>query len=125
MSVESTRAVMERYLAGHAVEALAEDVVFTMMGSGQQFHGPLSVEKMIDDFYHSTFEAAAEPRSLLVGDGHAVLEADVVGRLRLPLAGIEPIDNEVRVPMCVVYEVEGEAVAAARVYLETDRLRHA
>ena len=124
MSVESTRAVVERYLGDHAVEVLAQDVVFTMMGSGQQFRGPEAVEAMIDGFYHGTFEARADARSLMVGDGHAVLEADVVGRLRLPLGEIEPSDDEVRVPLCVVYEVDGEAISAGRVYLETDRLRH-
>lgn len=123
MSLDKTRAVVDRYLAGHSVDALADEVVFTMMGSGEQFRGPEAVEAMIDGFYHGTFEAVAEPRSLLVGDGHAVLEADVVGRLRLPLDGVEPTDDEVRVPLCVVYEVEGEAIVAGRVYLETDRLR--
>jgi limonene-1,2-epoxide hydrolase len=123
MSIESTRAVVERYLADHSADALDQEVVFTLIGSGQQFRGPQAVEEMLDGFYHGLFEARAERRSLLVGDGHAVLEADVVGQLRQPLGDIEPSDDEVRVPLCVVYEVEGEAIVAGRVYLETDRLR--
>ncbi len=123
MSVESTRAVMERYLAAHAGEALAQEVVFTMMGTGREFRGRQAVEDMLNGFYHGTFEARAERRTLLVGDGHAVLEADVVGRLRLPLGDIEPTDDEVRVPLCVVYEVDGDEIIAGHVYLETDRLR--
>jgi limonene-1,2-epoxide hydrolase len=123
MSVEETTKVVRRYLEGHSTEVLAEDAVFTMMGTGAQFHGPDAIAAMLQHFYHGIFEAHAEERSLIVTDGHAVLEAEVVGQLREPLGDVAPSGAEVRVPLCVVYDLRGSSIAAARIYLETDRLR--
>jgi len=123
MSVEETQKVVHRYLEGHATDVLAQDAVFTMMGSGEVFEGPEAIAAMLQRFYHGIFEARAEERSLVVTDGHAVLEADVVGRLREQLGDIAPSDEEVRVPLCVVYDVRDRSIEAARIYLETDRLR--
>ena len=123
MSMEETQRVIQRYLEGHASEVLAEDAVFTMMGSGDEFHGRHAIAAMLEGFYHGTFEAHAEERGLVIGDGGAVFEADVVGELRQPLGDIAPGSEEVRVPLCVVYDVQDGWIKAGRVYLETDRLR--
>jgi len=123
MTIESTQKIMRRYLAGHETDALADDATFTMMGSSEVFRGPTEITQMLHRFYHDTFEAQAEELALKVGDGWAVLEAKVVGRLREPLAGVAPSDTEVRVPLCVVYELDDHAITSARIYLETDCLR--
>ncbi|MHB8439058.1 MAG: nuclear transport factor 2 family protein [Acidimicrobiales bacterium] len=123
MSVEETQNVVSRYLEGHSTDVLAQDAVFTMMGSGEEFHGPEAIAAMLQRFYHGIFEARVEERNLVVTDGQAVLEADVVGRLREPLGDIAPSDVEVQVPLCVVYDIREGSIEAARVYLETDRLR--
>ena len=123
MSVEETQEIVSRYLEGHSTDVLGENAVFTMMGSGQSVEGPEAIGAYLAHFYNGIFEAHAEARNLVVADGRAVLEADVVGYLREQLGDIAPRDAEVRVPLCVVYDVKDGRIEAARIYLETDCLR--
>lgn len=123
MSSDKTRDIVRGYLDGHATGQLADDAVFTMMGTNTVVRGRENIGAMLAGFYHGVFEAHAEERHLLVGDGWAVLEADVVGELRSQLGDIAPSERQVTVPLCVVYEVDDDAITGARIYLETDRLR--
>jgi predicted ester cyclase len=125
MSVESTRAVLHRYFeANHDdTSMLADDVVFTVMGTGQEAHTPQGVVAMLDYFYHVAFEAGASTRNLVIEDGKAVLEADFKGRHTGEFAGIAPTGKDVTVPLCVCYDVEGDKIKRARIYFETDALR--
>ncbi len=121
MAVDQTRRVVRDYLEGHATDVIAEDAAFTMMGSGEVFRGREAIASMLNHFYHGIFEGRFEEGRLLVGDDWAVLEGEVVGELLEPVGGLAPNEGQVRVPLCVVYEVTGEYVAAARVYLDTSR----
>lgn len=120
MSAESTREVVMRYLSSDhtAAEVLANDVVFTIMSTGEQYVGPEAVEDMLHYFYQVAFDAAAETRNFIVGDSQAVLEADFVGKHISEFAGIPPTHKDVRVPLCVVYDVEGGQIKRGRVYME-------
>lgn len=120
MSVESTRHVIEKYLGSdHAgAEQLASDVVFTIMGTGQEHKGPDAVTGMLHYFYQNAFEARAEQRNLIVGENQAVLEFDFVGKHTGEFAGIPATGKNVRVPTCVVYDVEANKITRARVYME-------
>ncbi len=123
MSQESTRRVVEAYLGDHGVEALAEDVVLTVMGSGQVARGKEEVAALLDYFYHRAFEATARGRSLVVGESQAVFEGDFEGRHVGEFAGIPATMKTVRVPLCVVYDIAGDRITAARIYFEMDALR--
>ena len=61
MSVESTKEVMMGYLsADHAdTSMLADDVVFSIMATGQKHETPEGVQGMLNYFYHVAFEAMA------------------------------------------------------------------
>lgn len=120
MSVENTRAVMGRYFgASHGdVSMLADDVVFTVMGTGEEHHGPQGVLAMLHHFYSVAFEATVEPSSTVFGESGAVLEGMVVGKHIGEFAGIPATGKPVRVPICVVYDLEGDTIKRARVYLE-------
>lgn len=120
MSAESTREVVMRYLSSDhtAAEVLANDVVFTIMSTGEQYVGPEVVEDMLHYFYQVAFDAAAETRNFIVGDSQAVLEADFVGKHISEFAGIPPTHKDVRVPLCVVYDVEGGQIKRGRIYME-------
>lgn len=65
MSVENTRKVMTQYFnSEHAdVSMMTEDVVFTIMATGQEHHGPSGVAQMLQCFYHVAFEATAETKN--------------------------------------------------------------
>lgn len=120
MSIESTRQVMQRYLDPNHTEVsmLAEDVVFTMMGTGEATQGKEAVQGMLAYFYSIAFQAQAEEQLLLIGDGKAVFEGTFVGTHIGEFAGIPPTGKAVRVPLCIVYELEADLIRQARIYFE-------
>jgi steroid delta-isomerase-like uncharacterized protein len=120
MSVESTRDVVTKYLdSKHAdVSMMADDVVFTHMATGQEHRGPEGVLQMLNYFYHIAFDADAVIRNTIFADGKAVLEADFVGKHIGEFADIPATNKQVRVPLCVVYDLENDQIKRGRVYFE-------
>ena len=121
MSIDETRAVMDRYLrSNHSdLEVMAPDVVFTVMATGQEFRGPAGVAAMLDFFYNRAFQASAEDERLVVGEGHAVGEWQFIGRHIGEFAGVPATNKQVRVPLAVAYDLADGRVTQARVYFET------
>jgi predicted ester cyclase len=74
---------------------------------------------MLDYFYHVAFDATAEITNTIFADGKAVVEGVVVGKHIGKFAGIPATHRDIRVPICVVYDLENDQVKRARVYLET------
>ncbi len=119
MSIESTREVMERYLnSDHGVEVLADDAVFTVMGTGQNHNGPQQIEEMLHYFYHVAFDAVAESTNLIIADGQCCLEANFKGTHIGEFAGVPATGKEVNVPLCVIYDLQDEQIKRVRVYFE-------
>jgi steroid delta-isomerase-like uncharacterized protein len=125
MSLESTREVMMSYWqSGHAdTSMMAPDVVFTVMGTGQEFRGPEAVQGMLNYFYHIAFDADAETHNTVLADGQAVVEGWFIGKHIGEFAGIPATGKDVRVPLCVSYDVENDKLTRGRIYFETDALR--
>ena len=121
MSVDETRAVMDRYLASNHsdLEVMAPDVCFTVMATGQEFRGPDAIAAMLTYFYQQAFEAEATNERLVVGKGHAVGEWDFVGRHTGEFAGVPATGKDVNVPLAVSYDLEDGKVVRGRVYFET------
>lgn len=118
MSLEGTQTVISSYLQNHAdPNLLAEDAVFTDMGTGQEYRGRDAIAQSLDYFYHQAFEARPEVHNTVIVDGHAVAEGEFVGRHIGEFAGIPATGREVRVPICVTYDVEGDKIKQARIYL--------
>jgi steroid delta-isomerase-like uncharacterized protein len=124
MSVQRTSEVMRKYWdSGHTdASMMADDVVFTMMATGDETRGPEAVLQMLHWFYHVAFYARAETTSKIVTDGQAVIEADVVGRHIGEFAGVPATGKEFRVPPCVVYDMEDDQIKGARIYFEVPAL---
>ncbi len=120
MSVDETREVMETYIASEHgdVSSMADDVVFRVMATGAEHRTPAGVLGLLQYFYHVAFEAAAETRRFVVGPGSAVLEADFVGRHIGEFAGVPATGREVRVPLCVCYDLADGKIVEGRVYFE-------
>lgn len=124
MSVESTRNTMMRYFnAEHNdVSTMAEDVVFIIMATGQEHRGREGVLGMLHYFYHVAFDASAATRTLLFGEQNAMVEGDFAGKHIGEFAGIPATGREVRVPLCVVYDLENDQIKRGRVYFEMPAL---
>lgn len=120
MSIERTREVMSRYWdSDHTdLSVMADDVVFTHMASGDEHRGPEAVRGMLDYMYRQAFDARAEFRSRICTADQAVVEGEFVGRHIGEFAGIPPTGRSVRVPLCVVYDLESDRIKRARVYIE-------
>ena len=120
MSIERTREALTRYLdSGHQdLSMMADDVVFTNMATGEEHRGVDGVRRMLDYVYHTAFDATAETRSRIFDARQAVLEADFVGTHIGTFAGIPATGRSVRVPLCVVYDLEEGKIKRGRVYLE-------
>jgi steroid delta-isomerase-like uncharacterized protein len=120
MSVESTREVMTRYFdSEHSdVSMMADDVVFTIMATGQEHRGPDGVMGMLHYFYHFAFEATAPAENTIFGDGKAMVEGHFTGKHIGEFAGIPATNKDVRVPICVVYDLENDKIKRGRVYFE-------
>lgn len=118
MSLEETREVITAYLQNHAAPSLlAEDAVFTDMGTGEEYRGRDAIVRSLEYFYHQAFEAHPEVHSTVIADGHAVAEGEFVGRHIGDFAGIPATGREVRVPICVAYDLEGNTITRGRIYL--------
>jgi steroid delta-isomerase-like uncharacterized protein len=124
MSIESTRETMLRYFnSEHSdVSMMASDVVFTIMATGQEHHTPEGVMGMLNYFYHVAFDATATTRTTLFGDSNAMTEGDFVGKHIGEFAGIPATGKDVRVPLCVVYDLENDQIKQGRVYFEMPAL---
>lgn len=120
MTVESTKQIVSRYIESNHMEisALANDVVFKQMASGEEYHGPEAVQEMLNYTYHIAFDARAETTNMIFGENKAVLEADFVGRHIGDFAGIAATNKDVRVPLCVVYDLEDNKITQGRIYFE-------
>ena len=121
MSVESTRAVISRYIdSGHTdLGSMADDVIFTNMATGDDSHGPGGVGEMLNYIYHVAFDATAEVRNTVIADGKAVMEADFVGRHIGEFFGMPATNKQVKVPLCVVYDLKDDRITRGRIYFET------
>jgi steroid delta-isomerase-like uncharacterized protein len=120
VSVERTREAMTRYLeSGHKdLSMMADDVVFTNMATGEESRGVDGVRQMLDFVYHTAFDATAETRSTIYAERQAVFEADFVGIHIGAFAGIPATRRKVRVPLCVVYDLDEGRIKRGRVYME-------
>ena len=119
MSVENTRKVIMAYFeAGPNVANVAEDAVYTMMATGEEYKGPEAIAQMQQRFYNESFDATARRTNLVVGENGAVLEARVVGAHTGEYAGVPATGKQIDVPLVVVYDIEGDFITRGRVYFE-------
>lgn len=118
MTTEQTRSIIEPYAQSHDPRYVAEDAVFIDTASGQRHEGRDAIAAMLHGIYHVAFDARAEDTRLVVGEGKAALEATFVGRHTGAFAGLPATGREVRVPLCVTYDVAEDGIKEARIYLQ-------
>jgi steroid delta-isomerase-like uncharacterized protein len=116
----NTREVISKWIDSEHTDTsvLADDVVFTTMNTAEEDRGPEGVSQSINYIYHVAFDARFELTNLIIEGGIGAAEADFVGEHIGEFAGIPPTHKQVRVPLCVVYEVEDDRIKRARIYFE-------
>ena len=124
MSIDSTREIIMKYInsAHEDNSVMADDVVFTVMGTGQENRTPEGVAGMLYYFYHVAFDAIAETKNTVFADGQAAWEGELVGKHIGEFAGIPATGKSVRVPLCVIYDLENDKIKRGRVYFEMPAL---
>ncbi len=118
MPYQETQAVMNAYLSGHAPECVAEDAVFTMMVNGQEDRGHEAIFGTMKYFYSVAFDGTFEAANMIIAEENAVAEGFLVGKHVGEFAGIPATGKDVRVPMCIVYDVSGGFIQKARIYFQ-------
>lgn len=120
MSAETTRTTVTAYLAalngqGNFRDFVTDDVVFTAVGTDQEYKGPECVQT-IDYFHTVAFEVNTEVRNLVAGEDHAAAELVFHAKHIGEFAGIPPTGKSVSIPFSVFYELTGGRIASIRVY---------
>lgn len=109
---------IEKYFESHDTKYLTEDTVFINMNNNELTIGREAVGKMLHFIYHVAFDAHAEITNTIVTDNKAVLEANFVGKHIGEFAGIPSTGKNVKVPLCVSYDLEENGlIKVARVYM--------
>jgi steroid delta-isomerase-like uncharacterized protein len=122
MSVEATSKTMRSYLdaliarSGFA-DYFTDDVTWTMVGGGQELQGREPVREFLTWMHTQAFDAHPKVKTLVVGDGQAALEADLVGIHTGEFLGVPATGKSVQVPYCVVYDLDDDKIAALRAYI--------
>lgn len=124
MSIESTRETMMRYFNSEHGDTsmMADDVAFTVMATGEEYKSPAGVMGMLNYFYHAAFDAGFETRVVLFGENNAMTEGTFTGKHIGEFGGIPSTGKDVRVPLCVVYDLENDKIKRGHVYFEMPAL---
>jgi steroid delta-isomerase-like uncharacterized protein len=104
------------------VSMMAKDVTFTIMATGQESIGPDAVLGMLNYLYHIAFDATFTTSLTLFGENNAMVEGDFVGKHIGEFNGIPATGKNVRVPLCIVYDLTNDQIKRARVYFEMPAL---
>jgi steroid delta-isomerase-like uncharacterized protein len=125
MSVEATADTMRSYLdallaRGDFADYFTDDVTWTTIGTDQTMQGREAVRDFLVWMHTQAFDARLRVKTLVVGDGQAVLEADLVGTHTGEFLGMAATGKSVQVPYCVVYDLRDDKIAALRAYIPMD-----
>ncbi len=127
MSVETSERVLREY--GEALVSrgdfgrfFTDDVLWTTMETGHQIRGREGVRDYIVALHSTMFDAHPVLRRTAAAEGLALIEADFIGRHVGEIGGVAPTGRDVKVPYCVVYDIEGEQISALRAYFPVGAL---
>jgi ketosteroid isomerase-like protein len=117
------REYLEALLArGDFGRFFTDDVLWTTMETGEQIRGRNAVRDYIVALHTVVFDARPVVRGVAVSGDVALLEADFVGRHIGEMGGIAATGRDVKLPYCVVYDIQGERIAALRAYVPVGAL---
>lgn len=114
---EHVRAVVERYVEQEDMGVIHPEAVFVDVSSGTRHQGRAEISQMFHHWYTDPFNADASLLNVIVGDTGFVAEyeweGDHIGEWR----GIAATNRRAMARFAVVYEVEGDHITSAHVYM--------
>ncbi len=121
MSRDETQAVLEEYVAalagnGDFSSFFAEDIVVSMMDTGQEVRGREEAADVINYLHNVAFQATPELSTIVYGEGIASAELIFAGTQIEEFEGIPPVEGEFRVPYSVVWELTDSKIISLRLY---------
>ncbi len=121
-ALQTTEQNMLAYFETHDIRYVAEDAVFRNLSTGEVYTGRAEIGGMLHYIYHVAFDAKAEKFNYLVTEDKAFVEGYFKGRHIGEIAGIQPTEKEVDVPLCVTYDLKNGLIQEARIYMLTEVL---
>ncbi|MDP9229328.1 MAG: ester cyclase [Bacteroidota bacterium] len=116
-TVSKTQTNMEAYFKTHDVQYVAEDAVYINLATGEETCGREAVGEMLHHIYHVAFDAKADVTNYIITEDKAMFEGFFTGKHVGEFAGMQPTNKEVRVPLCVTYDLKDGMIKTARIYL--------
>ena len=107
---------------GDCGAVLADDVVLTIMETGEVTRGRAAVAALLAYLHRSAFAAPPAVATLVAGTNRAMVEAEFAGRHTAEFAGVSPTGRTVRLPYAAAYDLGVDAITAVRLYLPLDAL---
>lgn len=120
-SVKSKRPI-EWYFETQDCKYLAEDAVFINMNTKEITVGREAICKMLYNLYNVSFNAKSNILNKIVTKEKALLEANFEGQHIGDYAGITATYKNVKVPLCVSYDLENSLIKTARFYFSIETL---
>jgi steroid delta-isomerase-like uncharacterized protein len=114
---------LHQYFKTHDPQYIAEDGVFYDMSSGQRYQGRAEISAVLHYLYQVAFDARAEVVSYIITADKAQADGYFVGKHIGEFADIPATGKAVRVPLCVVYNLQGGLIKEARIYMQTEVLK--
>jgi predicted ester cyclase len=108
--------------AGSGGTALADDVVLTIMETGEITHGRPAVAALLTYLHCTAFAAPPAITNLVVEAERAMVEAEFAGAHLAEFAGISPAGREVHISYTAAYDLRGNTIAFVRLYLSLDEI---
>ena len=125
MKTITEKKAVEKYFETHDPKYLTEDTVFINMNNSELTIGREAVAKMLHYIYRVAFDAHAEITNTIVTNSKAVLEANFVGKHIGEFAGFQATGKNVKVPLCVTYDLEENGlIKVARIYMLESVMMH-
>ena len=126
-ATEQSRQTMSAYLealrnGGEYGRYLTDDVTFTVMDTGEVTSGRAALVGLIDYLHRVAFAATPDFAAPVFAGHRAMLEPVFVAPHVGEFAGIPATNRSVRLPYAVAYELDGDRIAALRIYLSMDAL---
>jgi ketosteroid isomerase-like protein len=127
MSSVSTEVIVKAYVEELGQRAgfgqyFAPEVSLSMMGSDVGARGAAEVEQFIRYFHEQAFDAQPVPKTMCFAEGRAALEFSFIAVHTGEFMGVAATGRHVDVPYSVVYDLDGDRIAALRVYMPMDTL---
>lgn len=127
MTTEQTRQTMKAYgdallSFGDIAPYLADDVRMVFVGTDKKIVGRAQVQQTIRFFHEVAFSSAITLKSMVCGDGEAMLEADFIGTHIGEFEGVTPALKAVNVPYSVAYNLSNGKIDELRLYFPFELL---